>query len=241
MTRAHDKLARSDIQQQIDEALAARIAAAKTLADIAKIPHSRRAAFCDEAVGFISLAISDACLRKIPPTMARQFKELEAAIHATHCALSGLSNDGRFVFAGELWEAYHLLHHRLDFPPPLVENRRERAWRSAGLMMRAMALAAGRVANKDPRRKKGKGGRKNWTLLAFVRALWHCADRHGGELTANCKNNVRSGSMFHALEALRPCFAAMPEGIAKDFIRPVPPAQTIANMVNAERKKTRRH
>jgi hypothetical protein len=236
MTRAHDKLARSDIQRQIAEARAARTAAVETLADIAKIPHNRRVAFCAEASESISLAISDACLQKIPPIMARQFKELEAAINATYRALSKLSNDERLIFAGELWEAYYLLHHRLDAPPPLFEGRGQ-AWLGAKRMTRAMALAAGRIANKDPRRKKGKGGSQNWTFLVFVRALWHCADKHGGQLTANCKSNVGSGSMFQALETLRPCFAAMPEGIAKDFIKPVLPSQTIANTVSAERKK----
>jgi hypothetical protein len=236
MTRALDKLTRSDIQQQIAEALAARTAAVERLADIAKTPHSRREAFCAEARESISLAISNACFQKIPPIMARQFKELEAAINATYRALGKLSDDERSIFAGELWETYYLLHHRLDAPPPLFENRGQ-AWLNARRMMRAMALAAGRIANKDPHRRKGKGGSQNWIVLVFVRALWRCADKHGGQLTANCKSNVGSGSMFQALEALRPCFVAMPGEIAKDFIKPVPPSQTIANTVSAERKK----
>jgi hypothetical protein len=187
----------------------------------------------------ISRADIDARLRKSPWIMAQQrhLKELEAAINAANCALTGLSVDERFVFAGRLWAAHYSLHLRFPDDPSWLSKSREQAWLRARREMRAMALAAGWLANKQPGRKKGKGGSQNWIFLAFVGALWHCADRHGGRLTAHCKNNVGSGSMFRALEALRPYFAATPE--AADFIRPVLPAQAIANKVNAERKKTR--
>jgi hypothetical protein len=228
-----------------------RLAAAETLADIAKIPPDRRAAFCEKASVLISRADIDARRRKSPRIMALrgQFKELEAAINATNRALAGLSDLGQFIFAGKLWAAHQSLHLRFPDDPIWLSESREQAWFRARRGMRAKALAAGWLANKQPGRKKGKGGSQNWIFLAFVRALWHCADRHGGKLTASCKNNVGSGSMFRALEALRPYFAATPEAAdsiwsglpAADFIRSGLLTQAIADTVNAERKKAHRH
>jgi hypothetical protein len=208
-------------------------ALASTLANIAKIPNDQRAAFCDKARVLISVAYSCAHYEKGLQRIAQQkrFKELEAALLATRRALNGLSERGQALFAREVLLALHG-HSR-----PLTWTDVGQQWVVIRRLIRLMAVAAAKIANKDPNRKSGKGGTQNWVFLGFVLELWRCANKHGGELTAHCKNNIGSGSMFQALRALRPYFAAIPEGYGAGYIKPVLPVQTIANMVNDERKK----
>jgi hypothetical protein len=72
------------------------------------------------------------------------------------------------------------------------------------------------------------GSKVDWLFQDFIARLWRATHIWGGKLTANCKSNVGTGTMFTALELLKPL---LPRG----FLRNVPQAQTISNIVKTER------
>jgi hypothetical protein len=221
--------------QQAAKSLPVLEASAENLAIIAGIPADQRKAFCDEVKPLILQAASNALNQRFAQVMAQeqQFEELEEAILATRHAWGRLSPIARLFFMEEVKRAYHNVRGQR----PTDKSKTL----PITLILKAFGLAAARIANKDPNRKAGKGGEQNWAFQGFVRALWRCADKYGGKLIASCKNNVGSGAMFKALEALRPYFATHTH-INESFVKPaLGGAQTIANIVSAERKKAHRH
>lgn len=226
--------------------------AAATLVEIANIPPEQREAFCKKTVSLLQTAHGAIIGRSIIADTASSdvFEEIEAAVHTLRRALGGLSHHQRSALVSQLIGAYHDLSAEGaspigDLPPPLPFDADAVVRVDAVVKMmklpvttrviRALAVAGSRLANKDPNRRDGAGGRQNWAFIGFVQALWQCAHNHGGKLTANTKHGRGVGSMFTALEELRPIFAEL--SYANGFIPNVLPAQTIANAVKAERNK----
>jgi hypothetical protein len=226
-------------------------AVAPEIAIIANIPQDRNEAFCMELAELILIADSrrlyTAFVQKLSPKEGETFEEIEAAVNALRRALGKLNgvHKAHFIFA--LRGAYQRLaldkgDHIGDLLPPLDASADDfmRAMISAPVTVRAMhalALASSTFVNKNPNRKGGRGSVRDWNFQGFVRELWICADKHGGALTANCKNNVGSGKMFKALERLRLLFEALD---GEGFIKPElgPQAQTIANIVSDARARS---
>jgi hypothetical protein len=195
---------------------------AAQLPAIAKIPPKNREKFCTA----VASLIADTCVSVMSRDMARHlenkhpgaakaFAEIEGATFALLSALRGLT--GRQF---EHLQACLNRTHREFFPDdPNVPN-----W---AMVVPTMLYACSSIVNKNPTRGNRKGSVQDWMFQRFVRHLWLCAAEHGGNLSANCKNNVGSGAMFKALDELRPR--------SKFFIKSVLPAQTIANIVKLAR------
>jgi hypothetical protein len=220
--------------------------AAPRVAAIAEIPHEQRGAFCVEAAKLISRAQSRAIIQawvRASPGAEKKFEEIETAVSALRSALRKLTDEERCYFYVQLRSTFHQLGAGEptpigDFLPKLKVNEIARALREAPVTMRvlsALAVASAEMTNRNPNRRGKKENWQNAAFQAFVGALWRCADKHGGTLSANCKNNVGSGAMFKALEELRPYFDE--SRYTAGFIKKVLPAQTIANIVAAQRKR----
>jgi hypothetical protein len=214
--------------------------AIRTLADIAEIPDDRKEAFCGEMALILYFYWEDANLRdKDVVAHQEQLVELEAGLYAAHRAFHKLPPKVATAFARAVWNEQVLFmrtsSHPAYFEPPLFDlfegmpKMEDLPIRMAAIMS-ILIIAAARIANREPLRARGKGGSQNRAFMTFVQLLYHQADKHGGKLTANCKNNIGHGSMFQALDTLRAIF---PEG----FVKRTLPAQAIANIVNAERKR----
>jgi hypothetical protein len=220
--------------------------AAAMVADIAGIPRERREAFCVEAADLISRAHSralDQAFARASRTTEKKFEEIEAAVSALRGALRKLTREEFGYFRIKLRSAYHELAAGESTPigdllPFLEVDGIARALSETPVTtraLRALALASANMTNKNPNRRGRRGNWQNAAFQVFVGGLWRCAHKHGGALSANCKNNVGSGAMFKALDELRPHFAKM--YCSEGFIKNVLPAQTIANIVAANRKK----
>ena len=189
--------------------------AAAKVADIAAVPAERRQSFCGEALQLIADPSLGAPLTFTPERRKRLERVERANLELLH-ALRALPDDEQGYFQRSFSEYYFPQKGDLDD--------------AVAVAAKVCALLTG----KNPDRvKKGRPGRqkgsvRDWAFHDFVRKLWDCANRHGGNLTANCKNNEGIGRMFKALETLRPHF---PNG----FIPLVLPAQTIANIVKSSR------
>jgi hypothetical protein len=256
-----------------------RLVAAR-VAGIARIPHERHEAFCDDAVNLILLVQNRVVIRELGligewssktkaermmlrgqnlPAQAEwlkktaadrkamrqategRLKNVEAAVVALRNALDSLTKAEKEYF--DLVVCSRRSWVDPEGWPPLApdKNAMVKALRASNKTtareLRTLALASADLVNKNPNRK---GKQENWvdfTFHKFVAALWRCAHEHGGKLSANCKNNVGSGTMFEVFEELRPYLAKMPFGAS--LIKPVVPVQTIANIVAAERKKAK--
>jgi len=216
---------------------------AATLAEIANIPSEQREVFGKKIVSLLQSAhLAIVCRADTPPGA---FEEIEAAARTLRRAILRLPRDQYLAFACVLWSAYWDLSAGGasplgDLVPPLRSLDAAKVATAMRLpvtrrAIRALALAGSRLANKDPNRRDGAGGAQNWAFTGFVRVLWQLAHNHGGKLTANTKHGRGVGSMFTALEELRPIFGELSH--AEGFIPNVLPAQTIANVVKAERNK----
>jgi hypothetical protein len=233
-----------------DKALAESVAiraVAPEIAVIANIPQNRHEAFGAELQDIINIAhgrlLNRAFVHGLSPKEQKTFEEIEAAVNALRQAFGKLKGEPKALFIVALRSIYERLDrgdHIGDLPPSpeADDDERMRAMTSAPVtlrVVRALASASSTFVNKNPNRKDGKGIVRDWNFQGFVRELWACAHKHGGALTANCKNNVGSGTMFKALERLRLLF----EGFtgAEGFIKPElgAQAQTIANIVGEAR------
>jgi hypothetical protein len=203
-----------------DKMWVAWIAAAK-VADIAAVPAERRQSFCGEAHQLIADPSLGAPLTFTPERRKRLERLERANLELLH-ALRALPDDEQGYFQ-DTFSAYQ----REIINYPRGEVNLDEAVAMAAIVC---ALLTGKNPDRVKKRRPGrqKGSVRDWAFHDFVRRLWDCANRHGGNLTANCKNNEGIGRMFKALETLRPHF---PNG----FIPLVLPAQTIANIVKSSR------
>ena len=220
--------------------------AAVVLAEIANIPSEQREAFCKKTMSLLQTAHGAIIGRSIiaETSSSDVFEEIEAAARALRHAIRRLSYHERNAFAAQLARAYHDLSAEGASPIgdllPSFPFEADAVVKLIRLpvttrVIRALSLAGSRLANKDPNRRVGAGGAQYWAFTGFVRELWRLAHNHGGKLTANTKHGRGVGSMFAALEELRPIFAEL--SYAKGFTPNILPAQTIANVVKAERNK----
>jgi hypothetical protein len=230
------------LQRALDGMQVAKQGAAR-LADIADIPHDRRDAFCTDAKNIINFAHTRTIMRtqvKISRATERKFKKIEAAVVALRGALGSLTKEEKRCFETELWGVRrHLDPERWPFPG-LNEKAAVNAFHASSKVsayeLRALAFASASLVNKDPNRRGKRGRRADPALLRLVSALWRCAREHGGELSANSKENKASGTMFKALEELRPYFAKMPYGAG--LIPSGLPVRTIVDVVTKLKKGT---
>jgi hypothetical protein len=195
--------------------------AAAKVADIAAVPAERRQSFCGEAHQLIADPSMGALLTFTPERRKRLERLERANLELLH-ALRALPDDEQGYFQGT-FSAYQ--REIINYPGGEVNL--DEAVAMAAIVC---ALLTGKNPDRAMTRRPGrqKGSVRDWAFHDFVRRLWDCANRHGGNLTANCKNNEGIGRMFKALETLRPHF---PDG----FIPLVLPAQTIANIVKSLR------
>jgi len=196
------------------ERLAAADLIAAQVADIAAVPAVRRESFCEEAYPLIVNPSLGWPLTFTPERRKRLEKVERANLELLH-ALRALPYDEQGYFQNLFW------------PYSCKEVDLEDA---VAMAAKLCAWLTGKNPDRVKKRRPGrqKGSVRDWAFHDFVRKLWDCANRHGGNLTANCKNNEGIGRMFKALETLRPHF---PNG----FIPLVLPAQTIANLVKSSR------
>jgi hypothetical protein len=169
-----------------------------------------------------------------------KFKKIEAAVAALRGALDSLNKEEKRYFETELWGVHrHLDPDRWPFPG-LNERAAVNAFHASNeasaYELRALALASASLVDKNPNRRGKQGPRAHSALRGLVRALWRCAHKHGGELSAYSKENKSSGTMFKALEELRPYFARMPCGTG--LIPSRLPVQTIVSVVTKLKKGT---
>jgi hypothetical protein len=215
------------------------------MAAIAGVPQDRREAFCFELEVLINEAHRRVMKRKYVQSMSsakrEALEEIEMAINALRRAFGKLGTGrARLAFNIELGLAYQRLDpgdHIGDLLPSLNARNILKPPVTTRAVA-ALAMASSALVNKNPNRRKGKGSVQDYNFQRLVGALWQCANEHGGALTANCKNNAGSGTMFRALEHLRPLFDTLVDG--QGFIKSVLPAQTIANVVKAAREQARR-
>ena len=192
--------------------------AAANLVTIANIPTENRKIFCTAVTSLI--AATQLSLRQQDVFgKVKTFEEIERAVLALLSALRRLTGP-ELRYLQICLEGAHENYFPNDPNVP--------SWAAVP----AMLYACSPTVNKNPSRRNRKGSVQDWTFQELVRILWMHAAAHGGNLSANCKNNVGSGTMFKALEELRPYFQASPK-----FIKEVLPAQTIANVVKLARSQ----
>jgi hypothetical protein len=212
--------------------------AAEGIFETAKIPILAREAFREVAAELLAVTSGEFIGRASQsPKDARAFANMERAINTLVTAEKDLSKAGRAALAINIFAA--LCHHPElgilirdleDFEnnyAATVENYTA-TYLGTLRVVGVLANALSHVANKNPLRVSKKGNAYDFAFKAFVMGLWKIADDHGGSLSANCKNNEGTGSMFDALVKLRSYFPAVNGRL---FIKPVLPAQTIANCV----------
>jgi hypothetical protein len=195
-------------------------AAAAILPDIARIPDGRRDAFRVDAADDISGTLG---LISLPQRLEQggheRFDRVREAAGELVSAVREL-NDDELLYLANVFNVVRVniaayvspKYGKYDTPLNVAMPY---------LLRTACNFALGDYPNSG-------GNFRNITFKLFVHNLWKCANKHGGELTANCKRNVGVGGMYRALDALRPYFPA-------DFIQTRRQAQTIANIVRAAR------
>jgi hypothetical protein len=236
------------LQHILDERRAAELSAAR-IADIAGIPHERHDAFCADTkniIIFVHIRATSRTWVKTSRATEGKFKKIEAAMVALRNALGSLTNEEKKYLGIELWCVHrHLDPERWPFPGinerAAVINALRASDKASAYELRALAFASASLVNKNPNRR---GKREDWTdtaLRKLVVLLWRCAHEHGGRLSASCKENKGSGTMFKVLEELRLYFTRTPYGggVIKSVLPAQLPAQTIANIVAAEHKKAK--
>jgi hypothetical protein len=207
--------------------------AAIDISDIARVPAKHHDRFCKIMTPVLRSAyywceeLQTLRLLEEPGMGAeKNFKDLEKAVWRLDKALQALTKE-QYLF-------FHCIGMSLR-RKELKEGERPR-WPDWRADVRDMVTTCSIFTGKNPYREatggpgKQRGDVRDWPLHQFVRTLWECARDCDGDLTASCKNNEGSGTMFKALTRLQDYFPK------KGFIKPVLPDQTIANIVTSMRE-----
>jgi hypothetical protein len=204
------------------------------LSDIARVPAKHRERFCKMMTPVLRSAYywcgdlqRPRLLEEAGMGAEKNFRDLEEAVWRLEKALQALTKEQYLVFK--------VTGMSLHFGEAIKDGKQMTLsdWRAE---VRDMVTACSIITGRNPYRKamggvgRQSGDVRNWPLHRFVRTLWECARDCDGDLTASCKNNAGSGTMFKALTRLRDYFPK--EG----FIKPVLPDQTIANIVKSMRE-----